>query len=86
VAQRQFLLVRPEHRLVADALEQQWNEKLARSTEAEETYRKASPGETGGLDLEDRGPRSGPRGRPAAGVARSAYGHAGAQTDPAVAH
>jgi hypothetical protein len=30
VAQRQFMLVRPEHRLVADTLERQWNEKLAR--------------------------------------------------------
>lgn len=42
LAQRQFLLVRPEHRLVADALERQWNEKLARLAEAEEEYRRAT--------------------------------------------
>ncbi|MFQ5582970.1 MAG: hypothetical protein ACE5GL_00870, partial [Calditrichia bacterium] len=29
LAQRQFMLVRPENRLVADRLEQQWNEKQA---------------------------------------------------------
>ena len=35
LARRQFMLVRPEHRLVADSLEQQWNEKLARLAELE---------------------------------------------------
>lgn len=39
LAQRQFMLVRPEHRLVADSLEQQWNAKLARLAEVEEEYR-----------------------------------------------
>ena len=38
LAQRQFLLVRPEHRLVADSLERQWNEALARLAAAEEAY------------------------------------------------
>ena len=42
LAQRQFMLVRPEHRLVADTLERQWNEKLARLAEAEEEYRRAT--------------------------------------------
>ncbi len=38
LAQRQFMLVRPEHRLVADTLEQQWNEKLARLAALEDDY------------------------------------------------
>lgn len=42
LAQRQFLLVRPEHRLVADSLERQWNETLARLSEAEEEYRRSA--------------------------------------------
>jgi DNA invertase Pin-like site-specific DNA recombinase len=46
LAQRQFLLVRPEHRLVADSLEARWNEKLARVAEAEEEYRRASQPDT----------------------------------------
>jgi DNA invertase Pin-like site-specific DNA recombinase len=42
LAQRQFLLVRPEHRLVADNLERQWNEKLAALARAEEEYARAA--------------------------------------------
>jgi hypothetical protein len=42
LAQRQFLAVRPEHRLVADALEREWNEALRRLAEAEEEYRRAA--------------------------------------------
>jgi DNA invertase Pin-like site-specific DNA recombinase len=38
LAQRQFMLVRPEHRLVADTLEQQWNDKLARLRALEDDY------------------------------------------------
>ena len=37
-AQRQFLLVRPENRLVADNLERHWNEALQRLAAAEEAY------------------------------------------------
>ena len=37
-AQRQFLLVRPENRLVADSLERHWNEALQRLAAAEEAY------------------------------------------------
>jgi hypothetical protein len=40
-ARRQYMLVRPENRLVADTLEGQWNEKLAFVHQAEEDYRKA---------------------------------------------
>ena len=38
LAQRQFLLVNPEHRLVADNLERHWNEALQRLAAAEEAY------------------------------------------------
>jgi hypothetical protein len=38
LAQRQFMLVRPEHRLVADTVEQQWNEKFAQLAALEEEY------------------------------------------------
>ena len=41
LAQRQFLLVRPENRLVADSLERRWNEKLAELSKAEEEYARA---------------------------------------------
>jgi DNA invertase Pin-like site-specific DNA recombinase len=37
-AQRQFMLVRPENRLVADQLEQQWNAKLLHLQQAEDEY------------------------------------------------
>ena len=36
LAERQFLLVNPENRLVAEALEQRWNERLRALAEAEE--------------------------------------------------
>src|SRR5215468_1495084 len=41
LAQSQFMLVRPEHRLVADTLEQQWNQKLARLAALEDEYARA---------------------------------------------
>ena len=46
LAQRQFLLVRPENRLVADSLERHWNEKLQRLAAAEEAYAGAGKAET----------------------------------------
>jgi DNA invertase Pin-like site-specific DNA recombinase len=55
VAQRQFMLVRPEHRLVADSLERQWNEKLARLAEAEEEYRRATVVDGPELGADERG-------------------------------
>lgn len=51
LAQRQFMLVRPENRLVADSLEQQWNEKLAALAQAEEEYGRQAKAET--IDLTD---------------------------------
>jgi DNA invertase Pin-like site-specific DNA recombinase len=55
VAQRHFMLVRPEHRLVADTLEREWNEKLARLAAAEEDYRRATATDGGALTADDRG-------------------------------
>jgi hypothetical protein len=54
LAQRQFLLVRPEHRLVADTLERQWNETLARLADAEEEYRRGTEAEGRPLSADDR--------------------------------
>ena len=46
LAQRQFLLVRPENRLVADNLERHWNEALQRLAAAEEAYAGADKNRT----------------------------------------
>ena len=54
IAQRQFMLVRPEHRLVADSLERQWNETLARLAEAEEEYRRATAADGPAVNADDR--------------------------------
>jgi DNA invertase Pin-like site-specific DNA recombinase len=53
IARRQYMLVRPENRLVADALEGQWNQKLTLLSQAEDDYRttKEEPSE---LAAEDR--------------------------------
>jgi hypothetical protein len=49
LAQRQYMLVRPENRLVADTLERQWNEKLSRLASAEEECARSNKAD--GLDL-----------------------------------
>jgi len=54
LAQHQYLLVRPENRLVADTLERLWNEKLSRLAQTEEEYRRASQAGGGGVSDEDR--------------------------------
>lgn len=54
LARRQFMLVRPEHRLVADTLEQQWNAKLARLAELEEEYTRATKADEPELRDPDR--------------------------------
>src|ERR1700732_5080207 len=41
LAQRRFLKVDPDNRLVADALEADWNEKLRARAAAQEAYEKA---------------------------------------------
>jgi len=54
LARRQYMLVRPENRLVADNLERQWNEKLAHLAQAEEDYARATKTEGPELTTEDR--------------------------------
>ena len=54
LAQRQYMLVRPENRLVADNLERQWNEKLVQLAQAEEDYARAAKKEGPELTNEDR--------------------------------
>lgn len=54
LAGRQYMLVRPENRLVADNLERQWNEKLLRLAQVEEEYNQAVKVEPGELDAQDR--------------------------------
>ncbi len=54
LAQRQFMLVRPENRLVADSLERRWNERLAELSKAEEEYSRAVKDEDPGLSQEAR--------------------------------
>lgn len=54
LAQRQYMLVRPENRLVADSLERQWNEKLRLLEEAEQEYRRASESDSHAVSDEDR--------------------------------
>jgi DNA invertase Pin-like site-specific DNA recombinase len=54
VAQRQYLLARPENRLVVDNLERQWNEKLMSLAHAEEEYARMSKSQPSALTEEDR--------------------------------
>jgi DNA invertase Pin-like site-specific DNA recombinase len=54
LAQQQYLLVRPENRLVADTLERQWNDKLRQLAEAEEEYARTSKTDAFAVSSEDR--------------------------------
>jgi len=54
LAQRQYLLARPENRLVVDNLERQWNEKLTSLSQAEEEYSRMSKSQPSALTDEDR--------------------------------
>lgn len=54
LAQRQYMLVRPENRLVADSLEQQWNEKLAQLRKAEEEYTRAGKADGPALSADEK--------------------------------
>jgi DNA invertase Pin-like site-specific DNA recombinase len=54
LAQRQFMLVRPENRLVADNLERRWNEKLSELSKAEAEYARAVKAEDPELSQEAR--------------------------------
>ena len=50
LAQRQYMLARPENRLVVDTLERQWNESMARLAQAEAEYSRATKAD-GTLEL-----------------------------------
>jgi DNA invertase Pin-like site-specific DNA recombinase len=54
LAQHQYMLVRPENRLVADTLERQWNEKLRQLAEAEQEYARVSSSDAHTVSSEDR--------------------------------
>ena len=54
LAQRQYLLARPENRLVVDNLERQWNEKLTSLAQAEEEYARMSKSQPSALTDADR--------------------------------
>jgi DNA invertase Pin-like site-specific DNA recombinase len=54
LAQRQYMLARPENRLVVDSPERQWNEKLMSLAHAEEEYARRSKSQTAALLNEDR--------------------------------
>jgi DNA invertase Pin-like site-specific DNA recombinase len=55
LAERQYMLARPENRLVVDTLERQWNEGLARLAQAEAEYSRATRGDGSlGLSAEDK--------------------------------
>jgi len=52
LAQHQYMLVRPENRLVADTLEKRWNEKLSELAKAEQEFIRASEGKEAKLGAE----------------------------------
>jgi hypothetical protein len=54
LAQQQYMLVRPENRLVADTLERQWNEKLRQLAEAEQEYVRMSESDAPTVSGEDK--------------------------------
>jgi len=55
LAQRQYMLARPENRLVVDTLERQWNASLAKLAQAEVEYERATQADsTGELSPEVR--------------------------------
>lgn len=54
LAQRHYLLVRPENRLVADALERQWNERLVELDRLQEEYAQSGKDGAGDLNPEAR--------------------------------
>ena len=54
LAQRQYMLVRPENRLVVDTLERRWNEALTALSQAEEEYKRLSNSQPGTLREDDR--------------------------------
>ena len=54
LARRRYMKVDPDNRLVADALEAEWNEKLRVHTDVVEDYERRRPQEIAALDAETR--------------------------------
>lgn len=54
LARRRYMKVDPDNRLVADALEAEWNEKLRLHTDVVEDYERRGPDEAAALDAEMR--------------------------------
>lgn len=54
LAQRQYMLVSPENRLVADTLEREWNEKLRQLAEAEQEYIRVSGSDAHAVSSKDK--------------------------------
>lgn len=54
LAQRRYLRVDPDNRLVADSLEAEWNSKLRALTAAQEDYERQRAGENGVLSADQR--------------------------------
>ena len=52
LARRRYMKVDPDNRLVADALEAEWNEKLRLHTDVVEDYERRAPEEAAALDAE----------------------------------
>jgi len=55
LAQRRYMKVDPDNRLVADALEAEWNEKLRLHADVVEDYERRAPEEAAAMDAERRG-------------------------------
>jgi DNA invertase Pin-like site-specific DNA recombinase len=54
LAGKQYMLVQPENRLVADSLEKRWNEKLAHLAQVEEEYARFAKEDIRSLTAEDK--------------------------------
>ena len=54
LAQRQYMLARPENRLVVDTLERRWNQTLTAFAQADEEYKSLNNSQTGTLREGDR--------------------------------
>jgi hypothetical protein len=54
LAGKQYMLVQPENRLVADTLEKRWNEKLAHLAQVEEEYARCAKQDMRSLTAEDK--------------------------------
>jgi DNA invertase Pin-like site-specific DNA recombinase len=54
LARRRYMKVDPDNRLVADALEAEWNEKLRVHSDVVEDYKRRSPQDAAALDAETR--------------------------------